>query len=158
MANVFFIADLHFGHKNICKYRPFETELEHREWLMDNWQSVVSKRDKVFVLGDCCFSKEAIGSLSGLNGHKSLVIGNHCTERLNIRDIIEAFTNVSGLVKYKEFWLSHAPIHPAELRDKINVHGHVHDKAIDDDRYVNVCVESINGTPIDLNKLRSLAH
>ena len=57
-------------------------------------------------------------------------------------------------VKYKEFWLSHAPIHPEELRDRINIHGHVHYKNIDDARYFNVSCENIGFKPISLENIR----
>lgn len=39
---------------------------------------------------------------------------------------------VYSLVKYKGFWLSHAPIHPEELRGCKNIHGHCHDAVISD--------------------------
>ena len=65
-----------------------------------------------------------------------------------------------GLYKYKEFWLSHAPIHPCELRGKRNIHGHVHQNHVMDEhhkrdnRYINVCVENTDGAPVSLDKIR----
>ena len=52
MSNVFVTADLHFSHENIIKYenRPFKNICDMNERMIKNWNSVVSKHDKVFVL------------------------------------------------------------------------------------------------------------
>ena len=50
--------------------------------------------------------------------------------------------------------LTHIPIHPGQLnRFDANIHGHIHDRKIDDKRYVNVSVEQINYTPISLDEV-----
>ena len=47
-------ADLHLGHGNIIKYcnRPFNDVNHMNVMLVNNWNSVVSDDDVVFVLGD----------------------------------------------------------------------------------------------------------
>ena len=59
MANqIYFTADLHFGHANILKHspnRPFSDTVDikaHDEWLLDLWRSTVDKRDTIYILGD----------------------------------------------------------------------------------------------------------
>ena len=140
MAHVWFCSDLHFGHRGIEKFRG-QTESENRERIMQEWSSVVTKRDHVFVLGDACFTMETIDSFAPLPGEKFLVRGNH--DKLNTSVYLKYFKEVYGLLKYKEFWLSHAPIHPNELRGKINLHGHVHFATLPDVRYFNVCPENL---------------
>ena len=61
---------------------------------------------------------------------------------------------VYGFVKYKEFWLSHCPIHPNELRGKVNIHGHVHNKTIIDCNYFNTSCENVDFKPISLENIR----
>ena len=43
-AKIYFIADLHFGHKKILKfsseYRAGANVDEHDEWIIDRWNSV----------------------------------------------------------------------------------------------------------------------
>lgn len=59
MSNVYVIGDLHFGHKNICNFRldlGLTCEEEHAEFIIDNWNKTVNKRDTIWVLGDACFS------------------------------------------------------------------------------------------------------
>ena len=78
----FFTSDTHFGHANILEYsnRPFETIEEHDETLIDNWNSVVDRRDHVFHLGDFSIrftTSETERYLKRLNGHIHLIFGNH---------------------------------------------------------------------------------
>ena len=156
MSKVFFIADTHFGHRNICKYRSqFSTPQEHDETIIENWNKVVTKvKYQVWVLGDMCirnkkYNMEAL--IHRLNGTIHVITGNHCHLPYYNHDKI----NVSkGLVKKYDFWLSHCPIHPQELRGYKNIHGHVHDKKIDDDRYICVCPEHTNYKLLDLDWIR----
>jgi len=155
MSNVWFCSDLHFGHKNIQKFRKHVTsEEDNRNKILEDWRNLVTKRDTVYVLGDACFTMDTINSFASLNGEKYLIRGNH--DNLNTSVYLKYFKEVYGLLKYKEFWLSHAPIHPDELRGKVNLHGHVHYETIreyfnplyhtkqtDDKRYFNCCVENL---------------
>lgn len=152
--NVWFCSDLHFGHKNIHKFRQnIQSEEENRYSIIRDWHRLVTKRDSVYVLGDAAFTMETIDSFKSLPGKKILIRGNH--DLLNTSVYLKYFADVYGIVKYKEFWLSHAPIHPDELRGNVNLHGHVHYESIRkpfdpvrdvkqelDPRYVNCCVEN----------------
>ena len=85
MNQIYFTADLHFGHPNILKHsprRPFADTMDivaHDEWLLDLWRSKVNKRDTVYILGDLTFLKsdEARNLLEKLPGNKFLIEGNH---------------------------------------------------------------------------------
>lgn len=85
MNQIYFTADLHFGHPNILKHsprRPFADTMDivaHDEWLLDLWRSKVNKRDTVYILGDLTFLKsdEARKLLEKLPGNKFLIEGNH---------------------------------------------------------------------------------
>lgn len=165
MSNVFFISDLHLGHKNILKfagdYRDGSTIEEHDEILIQKINSRVSSRDKLFILGDVVWRKCDINIMRRIYGQKELIIGNHDEHSLDVyRDV---FDRVHGFYKYKGFWLSHAPIHPDELRGKRNIHGHVHQNYImkkilgfpyaRDDRYIPVTVEALDGYPISYDEI-----
>ena len=149
MSNVFFISDLHFGHKRIIEFsgehgRKGSNYEEHDEWIIDSWNSIITKRDLVWVLGDVAMGKTDNGiynlsKISRLNGTKRLILGNH--DLLSVDQYHRYFEIVSGFSKYKKYWLSHSPIHPIELRGKKNIHGHVHHRDIGDENYINVCVE-----------------
>lgn len=158
MANVLFCSDLHFGHKNIGKFRHkfVADEESNRGRIVDDWHKKVTKRDVVYVLGDACFTMETVDSFAQLPGKKVLIRGNH--DLLDTQVYLKYFDGVYGLLKYKEFWLSHAPIHPDELRGKINLHGHVHFGTLSDKRYFNCCPENLwmlmNTSLISLEEVR----
>lgn len=143
MSNVWFCSDLHLGHKNIGKFRAplVNSTEENNNRIINDWERHVTKNDHVYILGDWCFDYELIPKLCHLKGHKFLVRGNHDTFGLEVYS--SYFDDIFGLRKYKEFWLSHAPIHPDELRGKVNVHGHVHYASINDNRYFNCCPENL---------------
>lgn len=52
--HIFLIADTHFDDDNIRRYenRPFESITEMNKKLIENWNSVVTQNDEVYVLGD----------------------------------------------------------------------------------------------------------
>lgn len=160
-SNKYVISDLHLGHKNILKYsgplRGGTTSEEHDAWIIEQWNSVVRKSDLVYLLGDVAFNEEALKKVGRLKGQKLLVRGNH--DVLSTNKYMPYFTNVHGLYSHRGvFWLSHAPIHPAELRGRFNIHGHVHQNSIlldnePDPRYINACVEMSYGIPQSLDEL-----
>lgn len=157
MANVWFIGDLHRGHKNIHKYRnQFSSAEEHDEAIKEAYHKVVTKRDVVFFMGDTAFTHEALYDVSKWVAEKKiLVAGNHDLERgITMKDLANAYDEVYAFRKYKEFWLSHAPIHPNELRGKVNIHGHVHEQSVNDARYFNTSLENIGFAPICLEDIR----
>jgi calcineurin-like phosphoesterase family protein len=159
MANVLFCSDLHFGHNNIGKFRDtfVSSEEENRKLICQEWKAKVTKRDVVYVLGDACFTLETIGEFAVLPGRKILLRGNH--DDLPTQIYLKYFDDMFGLLKYKEFWLSHAPIHPEELRGKVNLHGHVHYSTLPDKRYFNCCPENlwplVGSSLISLEELRT---
>lgn len=81
---VFFTSDTHFNHKNIIEYcnRPFTSTEEMNETLISNWNSKVSKSDKIYHLGDFSFGRDntkesAQAIFDRLNGDKHFILGNH---------------------------------------------------------------------------------
>lgn len=155
--SVFFISDLHLGHKNIVNWaekRQGVTSEEHDRWVIDSIKDTVTKRDKLFILGDVAFNQSKLEMLTEIPAKMVLIRGNH--DEYPLEEYLKYFDDVLGFVQYKEFWLSHAPVHPAELRDRYNIHGHVHHNPIEDYRYINVCVEGLPtpGKPYALEEIR----
>lgn len=157
MSKVYITSDWHLGHENAIKWRTdFISQSHHEETIINNYLDVVTKRDTVYFLGDIILGKgleerlDLMARLADLPGHKHLILGNHDLDRpfRTLAGLSTVFGDrIYSLHKYKGFWLSHAPIHPDELRGKRNIHGHVHDKTIDDDRYFNACLENTDYKP-----------
>lgn len=155
----FILSDLHFCHKNILEYtcRTFKDVDEMNRELIKNWNNTVKKTDTIFILGDFAFAnKDQIQNLvSMLNGHKTIVLGNH---DIRIHKQVKFWyeCGFDEVYKYpiiykKHFILSHEPVKHIGVR--YNLHGHIHDNVIDDEHYINVCVEHTQFRPVNLDKI-----
>lgn len=125
--SVKFIGCLHLQHQSIARMRGFDHFNDHDEHLIKSWNSVVDKRDKVYILGDVTMeSHKPYYQLDRLNGLKVVVLGNHDREQ-DVRELLKYVHNVAGMVDYKGFALTHAPIHPSEIGFyRGNIHAHIH--------------------------------
>ena len=140
----FYIADTHFGHRNIIRYdnRPFSTAEEMNIELIERWNKVVGKDDTVYILGDfvwlCGGNSErklamnelvTLEILDRLKGKKVLIKGNHdyitpeveqgfakVCDYLEIRD---GFTRVIMRHYPMPFW-------NGQFHDSVHLYGHVH--------------------------------
>lgn len=166
MAKTFLISDTHFGHRNILTFkrddesplRIFDSIEEHDEYLIARWNDVVKPEDKVYHLGDVGFFNisRMLEVFSRLNGSKVLIKGNH--DNLKISQYAQVFKDVRAYHVLDKFLLSHIPVHPFSVsRWTGNIHGHLHDKELEDDRYLNVSVECLyNYEPLDFEDVRIL--
>jgi calcineurin-like phosphoesterase family protein len=177
----YIISDLHLGHQAILKYRTqFATLDDMHDTIINNWNSVVTPQDKVYILGDVAWNKQALALLNSMNGKKVLIKGNH--DILPLKEYVKYFEDIRGAMEYKGCILTHVPVHESQLeRFKINIHGHMHDRNItrfilhknlhvgydanhediyenieiqsQDTRYINVCCEQVNYTPVLLEEI-----
>lgn len=171
MSEIFVISDTHFGHENIIKYcdRPFHSTGEMDEKMIENWNRVVSPQDKVYHLGDVYMGSQENASkvLPRLNGKKRLILGNHDDGKDKLLHI--HFQKISMWRIFKEFGLllTHVPVHESNIssigkkndgtpyHELTNVHGHIHTNPSPKGRYRCVCVEQIDYTPVNIEKLRT---
>lgn len=160
-AKIFFISDLHFDHENMALKRNFKSAEEMNNYIIKEWNSVVKKKDTVYILGDITMEKSSsYYLLDQLSGFKKVVLGNH-DRPSNVKQLLNHVNSVCGMyklgTKYGNIFLSHCPIHPSELefRVKYNIHGHVHENTLEDKRYINVSCENINYTPKTIDELLS---
>ena len=168
--NIWLIADLHLSHKGIVQWlredgskeRPWDTIEEMNEALIENYNSVVRPKDKVYILGDVVINRSALPLIARLQGRKILVKGNHDTMRLD--EYAQYFEDIRGNAVIDNHILTHIPIHPCSVgRWDANIHGHLHHnkvmmtkpgyqwfqvKDIPDPRYFCVSAEQANYTPI----------
>jgi hypothetical protein len=176
MRPTFVIADLHMGDEDMCKLvkadghplRPFSTIEEHDETIIANWNKVVPKDARVYVLGDIAQKKSDIPKIGRLNGsRKILIAGNH--DIYPTSEYIKYFKDIRATHRLENgILMSHIPIHPNTFgkAHKVNVHGHIHDKRVKkeewssigmmreiDQRYFCVSCEHINYTPIDITEI-----
>lgn len=160
MANIFFISDHHFGHKQIIDYesRPFANIEEMTETMVSRWNDVVGKDDQVFHLGDFSFlNKEKTSEIvKRLNGTKMLIMGNHDRGRSRLWWLDAGFHEVSEypIVFGGFFFLSHEPMYMNKHMPYVNIHGHIHGQKYEGSNYFNVSVEHWNYTPVSFDEIK----
>lgn len=174
MANIFVIADTHFGHAKSLSFvtpdgsllRPFSSVEEMDETMVTNWNNTVGVHDTVYHLGDVVIPRPSLKILNRLNGRKILIRGNHDLGRL--KDFSQYFEDVRGAFFFKPgsdflggLIFTHIPVHPSGLYNHYrgNVHGHTHchlvmDGEEPDKRYFNACVERNNFSPVPLETIK----
>lgn len=156
------LSDLHLGHGNIIDHcdRPFESEIEMNETLVENWNTVVSAGDTVVNLGDLAMwgPDAAVEWAERLNGSMLLIPGNH--DDLDIDrmpcHVVDSCTLSHG--KYT-FECVHRPEHASEDAEW-TLYGHVHNNDvrefpfIDPQRNrVNVSADVMEFTPLSFDRL-----
>lgn len=132
MSEIFFVSDLHFSHNAILKFTNrgnlWKNVYEMNDALIERWNSVVKKRDFVYVLGD--FAWDRVGwLLNVLNGKKFMIEGNHDSES---RKYMKSFSGWSQMKEIKvsgrRFVLCHFPLRSWNGSNVGAAHffGHVH--------------------------------
>lgn len=175
--SIFFISDTHFNHANILTFkdkktgaliRPgFSNVEDMNERIIDNWNKVVKPEDKIYHVGDVAFGnvKDFHPIMRRLNGHKRLCLGNH--DHFDILDYAQYFDKIMSWRQFRDqpipFIVCHYPLHEDALFGRggiiYNVHGHIHERNVytgkrPDPRYINICVEHTDYTPVHIDELQ----
>jgi calcineurin-like phosphoesterase family protein len=176
-VNRFVISDHHLGHQNSWEkfkledgspLRPFTSNEEMNETMIERHNAKVKEHDTVYFLGDVVINKKYLELVKRMNGRKILVRGNHdIFKDEEYREV--GFEQLHGVrVFVDKFILSHIPLHPdcVTERFRVNVHGHLHAnqvmswQVIDEDivykpdpRYLCVCVEQTDYTPLHFDEV-----
>ena len=171
---IYFTADTHFCHLNVIKLceRPFSTIEEMHDTLIKNWNSVVKKKDEIYILGDFLYKGNGIEAneiLKQLNGQKYLIKGNHdqfITEQTFDESHFKWVEDYFVLnYQKKKIVLFHYPIFEWDgyFKDAIHLYGHVHNSANDLEQQnkfkvlgrmaINVGVDVNNFTPISIETI-----
>lgn len=60
MAGVFFVSDTHFSHDMVARIRGFDTTEDHDEHLIQQWNTIVTKREHSVAPGGSHAEKPAL--------------------------------------------------------------------------------------------------
>lgn len=158
---IYFIADTHFGHKNILKYcnRPFRTVDEMNSALVRNWNNLVKPGDTVFFLGDWSFGRGARTAeywARRLNGNIITISGSHDKKgKLNSSEIVN--------YGHSRFLVIHDPQQIPKDWTGWVIHGHKHNNDLANYPFINgqrktinVSVETIGYRPVSIDRLLKL--
>lgn len=164
--NIYFSSDLHLGHANILTFiseepgmgqvRPgFSSVEEMDELIIKRHNETVGPLDKWYCMGDIGFGMKELGpKLARMNGKKRLILGNHdYSTKKDFAVYFEHFEKVMESRRMGQVLFTHRPVHlgPDENRIKANVHGHIHEKNLPDQRYLNLSVEQTDYYPVSMD-------
>ena len=164
---IWFTSDFHFGHEKEFLWGPrgYSNWAEASESVVNNYNSVVSYDDTVYILGDCMLSHPEFGisCLKRLNGNKHLIVGNHDTdEKIKRFYEEEVFKSIEygGRLRYGKysFWMSHFPMEMGVHKSKHpvwNLSGHTHSnvKIRLDGCIYNVCLNAHKNFPVNIETI-----
>ena len=134
MPSIFFTADLHLGHAGILTHQPsrheaFDNTYHMDDVIIDTINSLVSKNDELWILGDFAWKASKYGHYRHrLNVRKIHVIrGNHDSSSLrahvsSMNDMV--YKKFAGV----KFHMTHYPMASWRAREHGSVHlyGHSH--------------------------------
>ena len=164
---IYYIADTHFGDERVRSLagRPFASVEEMDKKLCDMWNKKVRENDTVYIVGDFAFDDITVKkTLSLLNGHKHLILGNH--DRLSIKSL-NLFESVNQIVTISDdgrsVCLCHYPLLSYEnsIYGGYHIFGHIHNNEADvafdivkNIPHIYNCGVDVNGfEPISLDEL-----
>lgn len=159
-------SDIHFYHNNMCGpegfikgRRQFADAYEMNEYLVKAHNSVVTDKDRVYILGDISMNQnkdDVLEILSRLKGQLVIVKGNHDDES-TLRYLEEhnyelpngkpkfEIHRVGLIKKYnkKIYHLTHYPMLVGSGRGNLrSLHGHIHEAVSPSPNSLNVCIDS----------------
>lgn len=145
--NIFFISDLHVGHKNVIKYdnRPYSNLEEMHTDIIKRWNETVQPEDIVYYLGDLSFTRSDTAKwfVNSINGKIYFIMGNHDSMKniINLNrweNVHEYGTEIfvkdednkkaRGSQGYQQIIMSHYPILSWNRQHYGSwmIHGHAH--------------------------------
>ena len=174
---IYFISDTHFNHFNFLTFKDeggerirkeFESVQEMDETIIERWNDRVKEGDTIYHLGDVFLGKrENLDPImSRLTGRKRLILGNHDDAKVMSQYFSKIMswryfsTDVTGC--NLTFMACHYPLHPDTVRGGYKgeglgfnfcLHGHMHQRLINDPTYINVCVENTGYAPVSMDEI-----
>jgi calcineurin-like phosphoesterase family protein len=160
MENIWFIADTHFNHQSILKHcnRPFANIEEMNEKIIENWNSVINKHDRVYIIGDFAFSNHAKFA-DKLKGKKHLIKGNHDEMSQECYSRFESVSQIKEIfINKKMFVLCHFPLRTwSECHHgSINLFGHCHGREQTNNLSFDIGVDTNNFMPYSYENIMNM--
>ena len=150
MGKVFFIADLHFGHRDVIAFdrRPFKDVDEMEAEMIRRWNARVSEGDHVFVIGDMfggVNTAHAGEIVHALHGRIHLIRGNHDPKGELFESLFEEVApskqiQVRVRGEKQRVVMRHRllPVFKGNDEGVVQLYGHTHNSAVShwEDKYI----------------------
>ena len=164
---LYFTADTHFFHAALLGANDFAPRLftsveQMHQTIVTNWNRRVTTADRVYLLGDVAFvpNKPAAFAqvnqlLMQLNGQLVIIKGNH-DNRAFLKYLAKhnqaledgrqhyEFESVGALIKvnHRQYFLTHYPLLLGQVRQTVNLHGHIHHSMLPIAENINVGLDA----------------
>lgn len=154
----YIISDPHFGHKIVINFNNnfrslsmggVDTIEEHDQLIVDRVNSLLRPFDILIIAGD--LGKNFFKCINEMNCHKMILLGNHDLLPMERYLELEQAIIINDINIDDEHFLSHIPLHTDALSGRKNIHGHVHGRPINNERYINTCIEMTCGWPLPVD-------
>jgi len=168
--DVWFISDHHLSHAKLLTFRDkndmlirpeFDNVKQMNEHILEMHNQTVGPNDIAYFLGDLMWDKpESWNIVAQMHGVILFTPGNHddipTLASANIFDDMKLWYKLT--VEGKRLVAGHVPFNNMDIRRcDINIHGHIHEKSMNDPRYFNVCVEQLGYEPIHVEDIVALS-
>lgn len=163
---IYVTSDLHLNHDRdfIWGTRGFNNIYEHDKAIIQNWNSIITDDDEVWILGDLMLGDNEVAkkSFNQLCGLKHIILGNHDTDSRvelypQLRGVVDMW--VADQIKYgnKTFYLSHYPTEIGLRKNFYNLCGHIHTKdkwlGYEQNHNIHIEMDCRNMTPVSLEQI-----
>jgi calcineurin-like phosphoesterase family protein len=195
LEKIFITSDLHLFHQNIIDYvkRPFEFSpagcSQMNEFILQKFDEL-PEDCLIWNLGDVLLNRKISNDKASFviwrmkqNRRMNLILGNHDiqNEKEKKQTFIEHYTNLgfdkvfnAPIIFNDKYILSHEPVFIEKGSGYINLHGHTHDRFVQEDfflseynkkypkkkvapeNYINVCMDANNFQILKLKDLIEL--
>ena len=169
---IYLSSDLHFNHDRAFIYqsRGFDNIKDMNNSIIQNFNSMITPNDDLYLLGDCILGQnleDGLNLLRQLNGKIHIVRGNHDTDTRweaynKLPNVIECAAAIYLKYKKYHFYLTHYPCLTGNLEKEsltqmtCNLFGHTHSKEwfFEDRPYMfNVAVDAHTNYPISIDDI-----
>ena len=160
MENIWFIADTHFNHQSILKHcnRPFANIDEMNEKIIENWNSMINRNDRVYIIGDFAFSNH-LQFIDKLRGKKHLIKGNHDEMSQECYSRFESVSQIKEVIINKRmFVLCHFPLRTwSECHNgSIHLFGHCHGRESTNNLSFDIGIDTNNYKPYSYDEVMNM--
>jgi calcineurin-like phosphoesterase family protein len=166
---IYFIADEHYGHRNIIKYcnRPFDDVNHMNETLIANFNMKVPPNGLTYHIGDIFWNsvspEDADRILGRLNGRHILIWGNHDETAEKMDKYLLSFERTADVIIIRQdgapkIFMSHYAhrVWPSSHKGSYHLFGHSHNQLPAYGLSLDVGVDGNNFIPYSISEINKI--
>jgi calcineurin-like phosphoesterase family protein len=128
------------------------------ETLIDNWNKIINRHDRVYIIGDFAFSEHAKFA-DRLKGKKHLIKGNHDEASHDVYSRFESVSQIKEIeINKRMFVFCHFPLRTWSECHKGSIHlfGHCHGREQTNNLSFDIGVDTHNYLPYSYDEVMKI--